>query len=526
MTKADKLKAGVRSRLGDHKPVSFMENVLEDKAPSKKAMRLTIDLIKKYELNPRIKRNEAYDEIKESIRNIGLELPLAVTKRPGEREYVLSKGGGTRLAILNELWTETKDLSFFEVDCIFEPYVDEATIHASHVVENDARGKPTFFERAKTHMDMKTLLEDKHGRELGMRESAELMAKRGMTADHAALGRYAYVLELYQYVPLALENAVLTKPMVETLRKHHKASKATWLKYSSDEEKFEELWGQSLQTFDSEKDFDVDAVQAYFETVAATELGSDTGLITSEVDMLLGSPATEKVAQAADDDHPFSGESTPAEVKQPAQRSKPKKRIKPVKRELSLVPSFIERPSKKGGFTKAKAKVEARLKLWETDFDSDPLFVATKRVVAWIDQIFTQLNVPCQSRDGDEGPVYVDIDRDRYMCFLRPLEHDITGELFVDHVWLRVAQSLYGPYLLDQNKASVGDLEQIIDSGVSMERILYMTSVSRLMFSDPDYTWVDECLCALERAIYEFHGIRRTQPDPEINPLGVLVQNQ
>ena len=89
-------------------------------------------------------------EIKASIRERGLDAPPAITRRPGEAHYIIRNGGNTRLAILRELWSETKDERFFRIPCLFRPWPERGEIVAltGHLAENELRGGLTFIERA------------------------------------------------------------------------------------------------------------------------------------------------------------------------------------------------------------------------------------------------------------------------------------------------------------------------------------------------------------------------------------------
>ena len=63
-------------------------------------MVLKINQIKPYDRNPRRALNDRYLDIKESIRaQKGLNIPLQVTRRPGESLYMLEAGGNTRLMV-------------------------------------------------------------------------------------------------------------------------------------------------------------------------------------------------------------------------------------------------------------------------------------------------------------------------------------------------------------------------------------------------------------------------------------------
>ena len=121
----------------------------------KKLISLTLEALRPFDLNPRINRNPAYDEIKASIRQRGLEHPPVITRRPDEPFYIIASGGNTRLEILNELWLETRDQKFWNIDCYYQPWdtaksLDEGNLDCllGHLIENEKRGALTFIERA------------------------------------------------------------------------------------------------------------------------------------------------------------------------------------------------------------------------------------------------------------------------------------------------------------------------------------------------------------------------------------------
>src|SRR3546814_750578 len=66
-------------------------------------MIVTLDQLRPYDHDPRMKRNSAYDEIKASIQERGLDASPAITRRLGAEHYIIRNGGNTRLAILREL---------------------------------------------------------------------------------------------------------------------------------------------------------------------------------------------------------------------------------------------------------------------------------------------------------------------------------------------------------------------------------------------------------------------------------------
>ncbi len=67
-------------------------------------MAVTLDQLRPYEHDPRVTRNPAYEDIKASIRERGLDAPPAITHPPGEPHYIIPNVGNTRPAILRDLW--------------------------------------------------------------------------------------------------------------------------------------------------------------------------------------------------------------------------------------------------------------------------------------------------------------------------------------------------------------------------------------------------------------------------------------
>src|SRR5690554_1374036 len=84
---------------------------------------ITLDDVRPYDRNPRSTRNPKFDEIKASIREVGLKNPPVLTQRPGDDKYMISDGGNTRLEILTELYAETGDERFYRFHAIYRPWV-------------------------------------------------------------------------------------------------------------------------------------------------------------------------------------------------------------------------------------------------------------------------------------------------------------------------------------------------------------------------------------------------------------------
>lgn len=134
-----------------------------EESPLVSTIRLNLDQVDPYEHNPRSKRNQKFFDIKESIRARGLDTLMWVTRRPGSKRYVLAKGGGTRYAVLRELWEETQERKFFELDFNYCEYKSDMDIMAGHMSENLNRDDMCFWDKAKGCVDLKHKIEEEFG---------------------------------------------------------------------------------------------------------------------------------------------------------------------------------------------------------------------------------------------------------------------------------------------------------------------------------------------------------------------------
>jgi hypothetical protein len=119
----------------------------------------TLDDVIAYKDNPRQSRNPLYDEIKESIRNRGLDHAPNVTRKNPADPYMIKDGGNTRLEILRELWEETGDEKFYRLDLMFHPWTNDLDVLVGHMIENEMRGNMIFIERAIAARRIKEQLE-------------------------------------------------------------------------------------------------------------------------------------------------------------------------------------------------------------------------------------------------------------------------------------------------------------------------------------------------------------------------------
>ena len=195
------------------------------------AMMVTLDELLPYELDPRITRNPLYDEIKASIRERGLDAPPPITRRPGADHYIIRNGGNTRLAILRELWTETKEERFFRIPCLFRPWPERGEIVAltGHLAENELHGGLTFIERSLGVEKLRELYEqEEDGKPLSQSELARRMRSDGYAVPQPHISR---MQEAIQYLLPAIPNILyggLGRHQVEQLTSLRRSGARIW----------------------------------------------------------------------------------------------------------------------------------------------------------------------------------------------------------------------------------------------------------------------------------------------------------
>ncbi|WLG76582.1 ParB family protein [Pseudomonas simiae] len=224
-------------------------------------MLVTLEQLRPYEHNPRFIRNPLYDDIKASIRERGLDQPPPITRRPGETSFIIRNGGNTRLAILGELWQETRDERFFRINCLFRPWASEISALLGHLAESDLHGQLTFIERALAVTKLKTMLES-DGATLSQRELARRLAAGGYPISQSHISRMLDTLEhLLPAIPQTLY-AGLGKPKIERLIGLRSQAERTWNRYPTDAIAFPEFWLDTLAQFDADPEsFDLEQIQ-------------------------------------------------------------------------------------------------------------------------------------------------------------------------------------------------------------------------------------------------------------------------
>lgn len=257
-------------------------------------MVVTLDQLRPYDHDPRVTRNPAYEDIKASVRERGLDAPPAITRRPGEPHYIIRNGGNTRLAILRELWSETKDERFFRIPCLFRPWPQrgEVVMLTGHLAENELRGGLSFIERALGVEKAREFYEQEMGRDSGQPLSQSELARR-LTADGFPLpqSHISRMQDAVHYLLPAIPNLLyggLGRHQVERLAVLRKACERTWERRalgSSLSVDFATLFQDVLAQFDTQPgNFSPQRVQDELVGQMAELLEADYDTLTLEID--------------------------------------------------------------------------------------------------------------------------------------------------------------------------------------------------------------------------------------------------
>ncbi|MFN9525601.1 MAG: ParB family protein [Pseudomonadaceae bacterium] len=253
-------------------------------------MVVTLDELFPYELNPRITRNPLYDEIKASIRERGLDAPPSITRRPGADHYIIRNGGNTRLAILRELWSETKDEIFFRIYCLFRPWPERGEIIAltGHLAEGELHGGLTFIERALGIEKARELYEQESGKHMSQSELARRLSADGYPIQQSHISRMRDTVRyLLPAIPGVLYNG-LGRHQVERLAVLRKAAELSWQRCAEGKSlttDFETLFHDVLIPFDAQSEpFSVTRVRDELIGQMADILGVDYNVLDLEID--------------------------------------------------------------------------------------------------------------------------------------------------------------------------------------------------------------------------------------------------
>jgi ParB family protein of integrating conjugative element (PFGI_1 class) len=273
----------------------YGDNVAELLPIDPTSMMLSLDQIREYDHNPRRELNPKYNEIKEVIlamRARGEPIRMTVTRRPEERDkpYMVHAGGNSFLKALREIYKETQDAFFEEIDCLFVPWRSESAEIIAHLIENDVRGDLVFIDRAQSVVELRKEIEQDLGEEVSQRRLAEILAERGYrVGGQPAISRMEYAVNtLLPCIPLALA-AGLGKHKIAEIRKYEEALRQS-IDYMGMGDRMDaayQIWLDSLAQFDSWDEWDFEFARRHVLSRLEELTGEDSGMICARIDAAL-----------------------------------------------------------------------------------------------------------------------------------------------------------------------------------------------------------------------------------------------
>ena len=178
-------------------------------------VKVKIDDIQPYDQNPRRAENEKYEEIRDSIRDIGLQQQISITKRPTDEHYIVRSGGNTRLKALKELYAETGEERFGQIECRFVPYSNELELLSLHVMENEQRSAMLFIDISMAARNFRTMFEKEQGQAISLRKLAIEMKQRGWSINHQHLTYHMYATEIVDELPIAFSQGLSRRIVID-----------------------------------------------------------------------------------------------------------------------------------------------------------------------------------------------------------------------------------------------------------------------------------------------------------------------
>lgn len=159
-------------------------------------MTLESSKIKPYDRNPRCSINPNYEEIKEAIKVKGVLNQITVTRRPGMYGYMVYGGGNTRLKIVQELDVEYPGNALYShMKVVYRSWRGESDVIAAHLIENEARGDTTFWDKANGLRSLKKELETELGTTLSSNDVRIKAVALGWKVSRDTVQLYEFAVE-------------------------------------------------------------------------------------------------------------------------------------------------------------------------------------------------------------------------------------------------------------------------------------------------------------------------------------------
>ena len=238
------------------------------------SMQVSIDEIDFFEKNPRHSHDpEMYAQIKESIRALGVQQPVHITKRPNANKYVLAQGGNTRLKIVKELYEETGESRFSQMPCIYTEYTNDENILIAHLIENEQRADMSFWDKVSAYAELRDLFQQQSGKELSARALEPVFKEHGISLSYSKLAMYFFAANSLFGLGTFCNSLSLQKP--NFLRQQFNDLKQTAKSVDTDNEAlFDMFWEESMFAWSAAQTEDAELDIASIQTFVAKRFAS------------------------------------------------------------------------------------------------------------------------------------------------------------------------------------------------------------------------------------------------------------
>lgn len=200
---------------------------------------------------------------------------------------MIRSGGNTRLAILRELWSESRDERFFRISCLFRPWSQRGEIVAltGHLAENELHGRLNFIERALGVDKARELYEQESQGDVSQAELARRLSADGYPVSQSLISRMRDCIHyLLPAIPSLLYGG-LGRPQIERLTMLRRAAERVWTiqtRTAPQALAFDDFYRDTLSQFDAE-----DTTGFHYQRIQDELIGQMAQILGIEYDSLM-----------------------------------------------------------------------------------------------------------------------------------------------------------------------------------------------------------------------------------------------
>lgn len=203
----------------------------------------------------------------ESIKHVGLLLPLLFVKNSETKNYELFGGGHTRLKLIEAIQQERKKHGLDPVPFPIVSRDELATsteIGLSHLIQNHIHRRRTLIDKALHLVDCVETREKEIAYKMSQRETVNWLRQTGFPISQSLFNDMKFaVKELYPLLPQAISNGLGRRNIV-SIRTLYRAMREVWTSFGEDLSDCLEAFQDICEECD-EKSFDIKLFQEVME---------------------------------------------------------------------------------------------------------------------------------------------------------------------------------------------------------------------------------------------------------------------